>query len=315
MPLDHFVSQVHLKQFYSPALDGKQMYGFRKRDGYIFPCRSKDVCRVENGSTNSYLMNDRAVEEFLTTIEPRYNQALVGFRTGRPSPDDVYAIAGFVAYVTSCSPTAMRLGVPPLQRTVETTAEMLDAEGELPETPAILGQKSASELIRDGVIKVVIDQKYPQAIWISTIMQRLGVFGNSPWEIIPNDDPRSPFFTSDFPAAIESVADGQILSRIVPLAPDFAVKIHPLRSAKRLQDDLTFPGFLSKVTVPKPSDVRAINQAVARCAEDLVFFRDQHDWVKPFLIKNAGYRVETIEMSNRLAGGIMNVFATKIVAR
>ena len=118
---------------------------------------------------------------------------------------------------------------------------------------------------------------------------------------------------SDFPAAIEPVADDQVLSRIVPLAPDFAVKIHPLRSAKRLQDDLTFPGFRSKVTVPKTSDVRAINQTVARCAEDLVFFRDQHDWVKPFLIKNARYRIETVSTSNRLAGGTMNVFATRIV--
>ena len=209
MPLDHFVSQVHLKQFYSPALHGKQMYGFRKRDGHIFPCRSKDVCRVENGSTNSYLINDRAVEEFLTAIEPRYNQALAGFRTGRPSTDDVYVIAGFVAYVTSCSPAAMRLGVPPLQQTVETTAAMLDANGELPEAPAILGGKSASELIRDGVIKVVIDQKYPQAIWISTIMQRLGVFGNSPWEIIPNDDPHSPFFTSPHFSNAARIDDGQ----------------------------------------------------------------------------------------------------------
>ena len=290
------------------------MYGFRKRDGHIFPCRSKDVCRVADGSTNAYLTNDRAVEAFLTTIEPRYNQALAGFRTGRPSLHDVYVIAGFVAYVTSCSPAAMRLGVPPLRKSVEATAEMLDALGELPPAPEILGGRSSSELLRDGVIKVVIDQKYPQALWISTIMQRLGVFGNSPWELIPNDDPSSPYFTSDFPAAIEPAADGQVLSRIVPLASDFAVKIHPLRSAKELQNDLTFPGFRSKVTVPKAADIRAINQATARCAEDLVFFRDRRDWVEPFLRKNAPYRVETVVTSNRVAGGTMNVFAMKVMA-
>ena len=65
MPLDHYVSQVHLRQFYSPALDGKQMYGFRKRDGHVFPCSSKDVCRVQDGSTNEYLLKDRIIEEFL----------------------------------------------------------------------------------------------------------------------------------------------------------------------------------------------------------------------------------------------------------
>jgi hypothetical protein len=76
MPLDHYVSQVHLRNFSSPALGGQQMYGFRKRDGHVFPCSSKDVCRIDNGSTNAYLLEDRAIEEFLTTIEPRYNQAV-----------------------------------------------------------------------------------------------------------------------------------------------------------------------------------------------------------------------------------------------
>ena len=84
MPLDHYVSQVHLKQFYSPALEGKQMFGFRKRDGHVFPCQSKDVCRVQDGSTNEYLLHDRAIEEFLKTIEPKYNSALSELRTGKP---------------------------------------------------------------------------------------------------------------------------------------------------------------------------------------------------------------------------------------
>ncbi|WP_377829145.1 DUF4238 domain-containing protein [Bradyrhizobium lupini] len=83
MPLDHYVSQVHLRQFYSPELDGKQMYGFRKRDGRVFPCSSKDVCRVQNGSTNEYLLNDRATEDFLKTVEPNYNPAIAELRTGK----------------------------------------------------------------------------------------------------------------------------------------------------------------------------------------------------------------------------------------
>jgi hypothetical protein len=45
------------------------MNGFRRRDGHVFPCSSKDVCRVQDGSTNEYLLNDRAIEEFLKTVE------------------------------------------------------------------------------------------------------------------------------------------------------------------------------------------------------------------------------------------------------
>ena len=39
MSLDHYVSQVHLKNFYSPALDGL-MYATRKSDLKTFQCNS-----------------------------------------------------------------------------------------------------------------------------------------------------------------------------------------------------------------------------------------------------------------------------------
>jgi hypothetical protein len=71
MALDHDVSQVHLKNFYSPVLDGL-MYAIRKSDLKRFPTKSRDVCRVEEGSTNAYLTQNRAIEEFLKEVEPRY---------------------------------------------------------------------------------------------------------------------------------------------------------------------------------------------------------------------------------------------------
>ena len=50
MALDHYVSQVHLKQFFSPAL-GSRLYATKKSDLKSFQCHSKDVCRIEEGST------------------------------------------------------------------------------------------------------------------------------------------------------------------------------------------------------------------------------------------------------------------------
>jgi hypothetical protein len=79
MPLDHYVSQVHLKNFYSPAL-GDLMNAMRKPDLKAFPCRAQDVCRIEDGSTNAYLRSDRAIEEFLKNIEP--NSLLSGNSAG-----------------------------------------------------------------------------------------------------------------------------------------------------------------------------------------------------------------------------------------
>jgi hypothetical protein len=75
MPLDHYVSQVHLKKFCSLAL-GDLMHAIRKTNLKYFTPSSKDVCRIMDGSTNAYLREDRAIEEFLKTIEPNYNAAL-----------------------------------------------------------------------------------------------------------------------------------------------------------------------------------------------------------------------------------------------
>lgn len=51
MPLDHYVSQVHLKNFYSPKLQCL-MYAIRKNDLKFFKTNSDSVCRIDNGSTN-----------------------------------------------------------------------------------------------------------------------------------------------------------------------------------------------------------------------------------------------------------------------
>jgi hypothetical protein len=221
MPLDHYVSQVHLKNFYSPVL-GNRMYAMRKSDLKAFTPRSDDVCRIEDGSTNAYLRKDRVVEDFLRTVEPKYNAALARLREGDPDQQSVYVVAGFVAYVSSCAPAAMRIGTPQLDSVLRSTTEILDRQGNLPPAPAALGNKSMTELLDDGTVHFEVDGKYPQALGISTIIGRLSLFGNSPWELLHNDDSASAFFTSDFPVAIEARGNTGIMNRIVPLAQSLA---------------------------------------------------------------------------------------------
>src|SRR4051794_17869731 len=64
-------------------------------------------------------------------------------------------------------------------------------------------------------------------IGISNIMNHVSIFGNAQWEILRNEDAHSPFFTSDFPVAIEPTADPRVLSKLVPLTPNLAVRITP----------------------------------------------------------------------------------------
>ena len=75
MPLDHYVSQVHLRKFQSPAL-GNRMYAIRKSNLKAFTPDSGAVCGINDGSTNAYLRENRGIEDFLRTVEPKYNAAL-----------------------------------------------------------------------------------------------------------------------------------------------------------------------------------------------------------------------------------------------
>jgi hypothetical protein len=63
MPFDHYVSQVHPKNFNSPVLDGK-LYAIRKSDLKRFQPRSRDIYRIEDGSRKPYLTESRATEDF-----------------------------------------------------------------------------------------------------------------------------------------------------------------------------------------------------------------------------------------------------------
>ena len=198
MPLDHYISQVHLKKFYSPEL-GNRIYAIRKSDLKAFTPRSEDVCRITDGSTNAYLREDRAIEDFLKTIEPNYNAALGKLIAGKIDNECIYAIAGFVAYIICCSPAGMRIFSDPLKKIVESVGTILDAQGLIPVAPPPLGGASYSQLLQDGIIEVKIDQKFPQAIGINSILQITANLGNCKWEILHNDFDDSPFFTSDFP--------------------------------------------------------------------------------------------------------------------
>jgi hypothetical protein len=293
MPLDHYVSQVHLKNFYSPSLDGL-MHAIRKSDLKKFPTKAQDVCRIEDGSTNAYLKENRVIEEFLKEVEPRYNLALDKLRTRTLDEESIFSIAGFAAYVAACSPTAMRLGSGPLQATVQSTANLLDKRGEISPAPDVLGGKSMSELLAEGVVKIEIDPKYPQAMGISNALYFTSVFGNSIWDVLLNDQADSSFFTSDFPAAMEVTELNSPINRIVPLAPDLAIRIVPDIKLSRQPPELRFTKLRVAYHKLKKQEVLPLNRLIVRCAEDLVFYRDNLPWVETFVAKNKSYRIESI---------------------
>ncbi len=149
-----------------------------------FPCGSKDVCRVKQGSTNNYIEHPRIIEEMLKYIEPNYNRSVEALRSGEIDADSVATIAGFIVYVMSCSPGGMRLHSSTLRATVEVTAEMMDKHQMLPPSPEVLGGGSLSDLLHEGKVHIDIDGKFPQAMGISGFIERTISFANFDWDIL-----------------------------------------------------------------------------------------------------------------------------------
>lgn len=292
MPLDHYVSQVHLKNFYSPKL-GRMMYAIHKNNFKKHPTNAAAVCRTENGSTNLYLEDVRLVERFLESIEPKYNTAINKLVNDQIDVECIYVIAGFVAYILTCSPTGMRIKSEYLKALVEETTKVADKQGLFPALPSVLASESLTQLMKNGEITIDIDPKYPQAIGIGYILHFIKTFGNSDWEILINPYDENAFFTSDFPVAIEETGNVQIKNRIIPLSPNLAIRIKSFRSLATEQNDFLFRNFRYLIKHMSRKQVNYINRLIVRCADNMIFYRDDYDWITRFVEKNALFRIET----------------------
>jgi len=235
------------------------MYATKKSDLKSFKCNTKSVCRIEGNSSNAYLLRDRAIEEFLVGVEPKYDASLLKLRSQNIDPECIGVISGFASFVACCAPAAIRIHMAPLKNLVESEALILDRQGLLPRSPAILGNRTVAELLTDGAIQVDIDQKFPQAVGISTILGRTSLLGNSPWEILQNDNPNDPFFTSDYPIALEA-STPRLANWIVPLAPDLAIRVRPDVNLARSAPDLSFKRFSYRYRSLPRSEVIEINR-------------------------------------------------------
>ena len=268
------------------------MYAINKKNLKEFTPRSEDVCRIEDGSTNADLREDRAIEEFLKAIEPNYSTAVAKLASNRIDGECIYTIAGIVACLISCSPAGMRIHSSALQGVAEIEAVMLDSRGLIPAPPPELGGMNLTEMLNKGIVKVDVDPKFPQAIGIASIIKNTAMLGNFKWELLRNDFEDSTYFTSDYPVAIETTSDPSVQNRIVPLSPSLAIRIRPDREINRERADFTFVSFDCQNKRLGRREVAQINRLIIRCAEELVFFRDNHPWVSGFVRKNSQFRIE-----------------------
>ena len=57
-----------------------------------------------------------------------------------------------------------------------------------------------------------------------------------------------------------------------------------------------------------------INRLIVRCAEDMVFYRDNHEWIGKFVAKNRYYRIEGVTERIPHARDFLNVAQLRIAS-
>lgn len=261
------------------------MFRYPKTKGGCHPCDSRDVCRIEEGNTNSYIEDHRAIEEFLKLVEPRYDKAIKNLMRRNYTFDDILSVIGFCSYVAVCTPSSIRIGRSHIGAMVAEYAKILEQKGELPKAPESLGYNKFSEMIDEGVIHIDVDPKYPQAIGISTILERVAVWAQSDCQVLINQYEDLPFLTSDSPVALEISPGSPIIPRVVPLAPDLAIRIVPHFNAGRdyLEGVAKFSPVFRRIS---RGEVKQINKNIVRCAEASVFSSIRRKGIERLVAKN-----------------------------
>ncbi len=206
----------------------------------------------------------------------------------------------------------MRILSEPYRGTITETAKTLERHDLLPKTPKELVGKTLAQMLEDGSVKAAVDEKYPQAVGISQIIRRTALLGNFKWEILVNEHEDSPFFTSDFPVAIEKTPVPQTLCKVVPLSPYLALRIFPDIELDKDKADLDFANFGYRVSKLSRSQVGEVNKLIVRSAESLVFFPVLYDWIPKFVNRNSPYRIEPVTSALPTPSGSMMIFSQRI---
>ncbi|MFL4469996.1 DUF4238 domain-containing protein [Tateyamaria armeniaca] len=290
MALDHFVSQVHLKQFLRTT-NPKLLNAVRKTDLAQFTPRPQDVCRVEDGSTNAFLTDNRIIEKFLRDIEPAYEPCLSRIIAGELDWQSRWVFAGFLAYLQTYTPTALRMFEPMIRTLLEQTARSLETSGELepisiPSLPDWDG-KTFSELAQEGKVKFDINLRMPQAMATTQLLQIQNSLASSDVTILRCKG-RMRFLTSDFPSIILGHHQNIFAQRFLPLSPSIGLIFHTNTSSK---DRHEFPYRFIDVGDRR---VDLINNLIIQSAENLVFATYRHPWLLSKVSQFKNYRVENV---------------------
>ena len=314
MARDHFIAQTYLKHWVNPQ--SGMLRGHGKQSGKEFPCAPKDVCHAWDWDVNPYFKeNARLLGEYRRIFEPQWNPAVAAVRSGQISAEDKFALAGYWALLTTCTPTwhrnAVKVAEHQLADFIPLVARHLAKEK--PEYGDFIEQALA-----EGRIEPNPDGQHIKAILTQQLTRTTLLLYQLDWTIMRNRT-LAPFITSDNPSSVLPRRPfSNKLKRFLPLAPDlalFAVIDPTIKRSTALPNlEKTPPGRVRHVRV-KRKQVARLNRVTVMNADELVFGVEASRPVRRVVRNHRDFKVAVEHMRSPTPNGGYITASTVVVRR
>ncbi len=319
MRKDHYISQAYLRLFV--GADGN-LVPYYKNDSVIVgkPKRPKSICFETEGDTNKYFENPRLLDKFLPAFENHWGNNIIKLERGVLDANTKYELAGYIAFLRSCTPTAKRFNQKSIAGDIEPlfykiglstldNADYLSDEDKL----------TLRNAIQKKEIEIKIDREFAHAQGIRALEGMINTYYCSYWLVLINRTD-IPFITSDNPAILYYQNMQQQIAQTytyVPLKPSIALLIIPDLDMARasLEDVKRYSNSEDRFGVIKKSYVKKFNEAIVKSAERIILHQKKEDWIEQLVRKYSKWRVDAIVSHIPTGRGFMTITRQQPVKR
>jgi hypothetical protein len=306
---DHYVSQTYLRLFIGPNGD---LVPYYKNARIIVgkPKSPKSICFETEGDTNTYFEDPRILDRFLPAFENPWENNIAKLERRILDANTKYELAGYIAFLRSCTPTAKRFNQQSIAGDIEPLfykigLSTLDNADYLSDDDKL----TLRNAIQKKEIEIKIDREFAHAQGIRALEGMINTYYCSCWLVLINRTDIS-FITSDNPAILYyQNMQQQIAQTYVPLKPSIALLITPDLDMARagLEDVKRYSNSEDRFGIIKKSYVEKFNEEVVKSAERIVLHQRKEDWLEQLVRKYNKWRVEAIVSHIPIGRGIMTI--------
>jgi len=167
---DHYVSQTYLRLFVGPK--GNLVPYYKNTRAIVGkPKKPKSICFETEGDTNKYFEDTRLLDKFLPAFENSWKNNILKLERGVLDANKKYELAGYIAFLRSCTPTAKRFGQQSIAGVVDPVAykvmlSTLDKADYLSDKHKL----TLRNAIQNKEIEIKIDREFAHAQGMRTII-------------------------------------------------------------------------------------------------------------------------------------------------